>query len=73
LPIPVELLSLEVEAIRIDMPDTDPQTIYVNYLSLFEPNPYLPDRVKIEFSVRSQIDPNASREMQTLLNDYFPN
>mgnify|MGYP001603901045 FL=1 len=55
------------------MPDTDPQTIYVSYKSLFDPNPYLPDRVKIEFSVRSQKEPNDTRAMQTLLNNYFPN
>lgn len=73
LQIPVELYSVEVDAIRKDIPDTDPQTIYVSYKSLFEPNPYLPDRVKIEFSVRSQKDPNDSRAMQTLLNNYFPN
>jgi hypothetical protein len=73
LQIPVELYSVEVDAIRKDIPDTDPQTIYVSYKSLFEPNPYLPDRVKIEFSVRSQKDPNDCRAMQTLLNNYFPN
>lgn len=73
LQISVELYSVEVETIRKDMPDTDPQTIYVSYKSLFEPNPYLPDRVKIEFSVRSQEDPNDCRVMQTILNSYFPN
>ena len=71
--VPTEFFFLEVEAIRTDMPDTDPQTIYVNYKSLFDPNPYLPDRVKIEFCVRSQKDPNDCRTMQTLLNNYFPN
>lgn len=45
----------------------------MSYKSLFEPNPYLPDRVKIEFSVRSQKDPNDYRAMQTLLNNYCPN
>lgn len=73
LQIPNELYSLEVAVVRTDMPDTDPQTIYVNYKSLFDPNPYLPDRVKIEFSVRSQKEPNDNRQMQTLLNLYFPN
>lgn len=73
LQISIELYSVEVETIRKDMPDTDPQTIYVSYKSLFEPNPYLPDRVKIEFSVRSQKDPNDCRVMQTILNSYFPN
>lgn len=71
--LPIELFFIEVEAIRMDMPDTDPQTIYVNYKSLFDPNPYLPDRVKIEFSVRSQKDPKEKRILQTLLNNYFPN
>ena len=55
------------------MPDTDPQTLYVNYVSLFEPNPYLPDRVKIEFSVRSLKDPSAKRNMNSLLSTHFPN
>jgi predicted nucleotidyltransferase component of viral defense system len=73
LQIPVDLFSIEVEEIRMDMPDTDPQKIYVNYKSLFEPNPYLPDRVKVEFSVRSQKDPKENRVMQTLLNNFFPN
>jgi hypothetical protein len=73
LQISVELFSIEVESVRKDVPDTDPQTIYVNYKSLFEPNPYLPDRIKIEFSVRSQKDPNDRRLMRTLLNNYFPN
>lgn len=72
LQIPVELYSVEVETIRKNMPDTDPQTIYVSYKSLFKPNPYLPERVKIEFSVRSQNDPSDNREMQTLLNNYNP-
>ena len=71
--IPEHHYSIEAEAVPADMPDTDPQTIYVNYTSLFDPNPYLPDRVKIEFSVRSQREPNDSRKMQTLLNHYFPN
>ena len=55
------------------MPDTDPQTLYVNYVSLFPPNPYLPDRVKIEFSVRSLKDPSANRNMNSLLFTHFPN
>lgn len=73
LQIPEQLYSIEVEFIRPDMPDTDPQTIYVNYKSLYDTNPYLPDRVKIEFSVRSQKEPNDNRQMQSLLNLYFPN
>jgi predicted nucleotidyltransferase component of viral defense system len=43
--VPGKLYSIEAKEVRADMPDTDPQTIYVNYQSLFNPNPYLPDRV----------------------------
>jgi len=71
--IPDNLYSIEAEPVRPDMPDTDPQTLYVNFISLFDPNPYLPDRVKIEFSVRSLKEPNAKRNMNSLLFTYFPN
>lgn len=70
--IPERLHSIEIEEIDPEIPDKDPQIIYVNYKSLFDPNPYLPDRIKIEFSVRSQNGPSQSRQMQTLLNSYFP-
>jgi hypothetical protein len=73
LQVPLNLFSIEAEPIRDDMPDTDPQAIYVNYLSLFNPNPYLPDRVKIEFSVRSKKEPNENRQISSLLNEHFPN
>jgi len=43
--VPESLYSIEPEPVRADMPDTDPQTIYINFVSLFDPNPYLPDRV----------------------------
>ena len=68
-----ELYSIEVQEIQADMPDTDPQTIYINYKSLYDPNPYLPEKVKVEFSVRSHNEPNDCRHMQSLLNYYFPN
>ena len=71
--IPENFYSIEPKPVRPDMPDTDPQSLYVNYVSLFPPNPYLPDRVKIEFSVRSLKDPSANRNMNSLLFTHFPN
>jgi predicted nucleotidyltransferase component of viral defense system len=71
--IPDNLYSIEAEPVRPDMPDTDPQTLYVNFISLFDSSPYLPDRVKIEFSVRSLKEPNSIRNMNSLLFTYFPN
>jgi predicted nucleotidyltransferase component of viral defense system len=71
--VPENLYSIEAEPVRADMPDTDPQTLYVNFVSLFDPNPYLPDRVKIEFSVRSLKEPSIKRSMVSLLVTHFPN
>lgn len=70
--LPEVLYSLEVEVVKTNMPDTDPQTIYVHYKSLFDPNPYLLDKVKIEFSVRSVNEPKVNRPIQSLLSIYFP-
>jgi predicted nucleotidyltransferase component of viral defense system len=71
--VPENLYSIEAETVRADMPDTDPQTLFVNFVSLFDPNPYLPDRVKIEFSVRSLKEPSIKRSMRSLLVTHFPN
>lgn len=71
--VPDMLYSIEAKPVPVEMPDTDPQTLYVNYVSLFDPNPYLPDRVKIEFSVRSLKEPSMNRNMNSLLCEYFPN
>jgi hypothetical protein len=71
--VPENLYSIEAEPVRAEMPDTDPQSLYVNFVSLFDPNPYLPDRVKIEFSVRSLKEPSLKRSMRSLLVTHFPN
>lgn len=71
--VPENLYSIEAEPLRPDMPDTDPQTLYVNFVSLFDPNPYLPDRVKIEFSIRSLKEPSIKRSMRSLLVTHFSN
>jgi predicted nucleotidyltransferase component of viral defense system len=71
--VPDNLYSIEAEPIRADMPDKDPQTLYVNFVSLFDPNPYLPDRVKIEFSVRSLKEPSLKCRIRSLLVTHFPN
>jgi predicted nucleotidyltransferase component of viral defense system len=71
--VPENLYSIEAEPVRANMPDTDPQTLYVNFVSLFDPNPYLPDRVKIEFSIRSLKEPSIKRSMRSLLVTHFSN
>lgn len=67
------LIKIEANELPADHPDTDPQTLYIHYKSLFDPNPYLADSVKIEVSVRSLKDPFASCTVRSLLNEHFPN
>lgn len=71
--LPVDCYFIESEPIRNNVPDTDPQTIYVHFKSLYSPNTYVLSRVKIEFSVRSKIEPHDIRGIQTLLQNYYPN
>jgi len=53
-------------------PEKDPQTLHLKYQSLYDPNPYIPDEVKIEVGVRSLLDPNATVEVQSLLSEFNP-
>lgn len=71
--VPDNDLSMEASAIPIDRPDTDPQTLYIRYKSIYAPNPYLMDEVKIEVSVRSLLTPFAKRPIISLLFENFPN
>jgi Nucleotidyl transferase AbiEii toxin, Type IV TA system len=54
-------------------PDTDPQTLFIRYKSLYDANAYLADEVKVEVSVRSAIMPFTRKKLQTLLNQIKPN
>jgi len=55
--VPEELFSVSVEIIRSTLPDKDPQTVFVRYISLYEANTYVADEVKVEFGVRSLREP----------------
>jgi len=55
--IPEEMFAISVELVKPDMPDKDPQAIFVHYPSLYAPNDYIPDNVKIEFGVRALKEP----------------
>ncbi|HEU0228274.1 MAG TPA: nucleotidyl transferase AbiEii/AbiGii toxin family protein [Arachidicoccus soli] len=65
--------TIEVYAGAINpiLPDKDPQEIFVKYISLYEPDEYLEDRVKIEFSTRSIKDPFEIVKVQSILSEYF--
>ncbi len=64
-------INIKAEEVPTDHTDTDPQILYIEYKSLFDKNPYLPDYVKIEVSVRSKKDPCAVCNIQSLLNEHF--
>jgi hypothetical protein len=71
--VPEDQVTVEAALVRADRPDTDPQTLYVRYRSLFAPHPYIADDVRIEVSARSLILPFAERPILSLLTEYFPN
>jgi hypothetical protein len=71
--IPMENLLIEAEAITPDLPDKDPQTLFIKYKSLYPSHDYIADVVKVEFSVRSLKDPYSSVNIQSLLWEIFPN
>jgi hypothetical protein len=55
--VPEKLFSVSVEMIPRKLPDKDPQTVFVRYISLYEANTYVADEVKVEFGVRSLKEP----------------
>ncbi|HUC81916.1 MAG TPA: nucleotidyl transferase AbiEii/AbiGii toxin family protein [Flavisolibacter sp.] len=71
--LPSGTVTIEAAQVPADFPDTDPQTIYVRYPSLYPPLSYIADEVKIEVSVRSLLTPFTTMDVQSLLNEYFPN
>jgi Nucleotidyl transferase AbiEii toxin, Type IV TA system len=52
--------------------DKDPQIIEIHYNSVFDKFDYLPQRVLIEVSCRSLMEPSEKREINSLLNAAFP-
>ncbi|MFN7687018.1 MAG: nucleotidyl transferase AbiEii/AbiGii toxin family protein [Sphingobacteriales bacterium] len=65
--IPANLVSIEAEAVNVEMPDKDPQGLYVLYPSLFDPSAYIPNAVKVEFGVRSLREPFATVPIRSIL------
>ena len=52
--------------------DQDPETIRINYQSLFDDVSYLPKRVLIEVSARSLIEPNQEVEIKSMIDEHYP-
>jgi hypothetical protein len=71
--VPAGMVTTGAAPVPNNFPDTDPQTLYVRYPSLYERNNYLADEVKIESSVRSLRIPYTSVAIHSLLNEINPN
>ncbi len=52
--------------------DKDPQVIEIHYNSVIDTSEYLPQRVLIEVSSRSLMEPIEEREISSILSDNFP-
>ncbi len=53
--------------------DKDPQVIEIYYKSVFGKSDYLPQRVLIEVSSRSLMEPTENRQINSILSTIFPN
>jgi len=65
-----ELYEIVVENIKIS--DQDPETIKVNYKSVFEELPYLPNRVLIELGGRSLFEPYTKTKISSIIDEHYP-
>lgn len=71
--VPGAKLTIVAEGIDPQMPDKDPQILLVRYVSLYDPNLYLTDEVKIEVGIRSKLEPYSKVAIQSILNEVYPN
>jgi len=69
--IPEELFSVSVEEIKATLPGKDPQVIFVYYVSLYEPNTYVADEVRVEFGVRPLKEPFDEVDILSTIGTYI--
>lgn len=71
--VPANTLGISPAPVPDDMPDRDPQTLFIRYPSLFTENSYIPSEVKMEFGVRSLKEPFSITQVESILSSAFPN
>jgi len=64
-----KLWEVIVENVKIS--DQDPETIKVNYNSVFEEIPYLPNRVLIELGARSLLEPFTKTKISSIIDEHY--
>lgn len=70
--VPDGMVTITADPIKEDFPDTDPQTLRINYPSLLDPVEYIADSVKLEVSARSLNEPSTNRPILSLIGEYMP-
>lgn len=70
--LPHGMITVVAEPVPENRPDTDPQTLHVKYPSLYDPNPYIAEEVKIEVSVRSLQTPYSQAPVLSILTQENP-
>jgi hypothetical protein len=66
------ITECELFAQPVNDSDKDPQVIEIHYNSVVDTSEYLPQRVLIEISSRSLMEPTESREINSILSVNFP-
>lgn len=70
--VPTGMITVKAAPVAQNRPDTDPQTLFIKYPSLYERNTYIADEVKVEVSVRSLRMPFTTVSLQSLLHQVNP-
>jgi len=65
--IPIGMIDIQAEEMNPELPDKDPQSLYIHYPSLYDKNPYIQNAVKIEFSVRGIKEPYSSVKIRSII------
>jgi hypothetical protein len=68
--IPENLFSISMNI--TDVTTIDPEKVFVEYKSVFSPNPYIKNVVILEIGGRSMKEPLQKVEIQSFLDKYFP-
>jgi len=68
----VDTDSYELFVENNQISDQDPETIQVNFKSLFDEVSYLANNIKIEVSARSLIEPNQRVQIQSWIDQQYP-
>ena len=58
----------KIEVPNTKITDQDPETVFINYKSVFEESDYLLPRVQIEISARSILEPYEEKEINSIID-----